>query len=246
VLLLHGIGSSSASFRYQLAALSDAFTLVAWDAPGYGDSADLRRPLGMAGYADAALALLAALELRQAHVVGVSWGGVVATRMALRHPDHVLSLALIGSTAGRAANSAAQAGLSERVEEIERAGARAYARQRAAEVVSADAPSGLIGEIEGIMASVRAAGYRSAAQSLAATDHRADLRRIRAPTAVLVGDSDRITGFDESRALAEGIAGARLVVIPAAGHLANQERPEAVNAQLRMHWSRGGENHEVS
>ncbi|MEU0066529.1 alpha/beta hydrolase, partial [Streptomyces albidoflavus] len=96
VLCLHGIGSSSASFAAQLAGLSPVARVVAWDAPGYGRSADPDTAPGLDGYADAAAGLIRARG-GSAHVIGVSWGGVIALRLALRHPDLVASLVVADS-----------------------------------------------------------------------------------------------------------------------------------------------------
>lgn len=237
VLLLHGLGSSADAFRRQLADLSDEFDLVAWDAPGYARSADVAQLLTLDGYAQAAVDLLDALGLDVTHVTGVSWGGAVALGVALGQPARVASLALIGSTPGRASDPAAAGGLRTQAERIERDGVAAYARVRAPEVLSGHASPALVKEEQEIMlASVRARGFRSAVESLARADYGPELKRVRARTLVLVGDDDGITGLKQSKVLAEGIPGARLVVIRSAGHHANEEQPEVVNSELRNHW----------
>jgi len=142
VLLLHGVGTASASFWAQFDGLGGGFELIAWDAFGYGrssDPADAR----LDDYADAAAALLDAHGRRSAHVVGVSWGGVVATRLALRHPERVRTLALVASTSGRRHNAAVRAGFAERVASLEHDGARAWARARVDRLVSPEASPAL-------------------------------------------------------------------------------------------------------
>ena len=67
------------------------------------------------------------------------------------------------------------------------------------------------------------------ADSMAEADHRDDLESIRCSTLVVVGDEDTVTGPAKAAELADGIPGASLVTIEAAGHLANQERPAAFN-----------------
>jgi len=236
-LLLHGIGSSADSFRSQLGELSDAFAMIAWDAPGYGASGDLERPLTLDEYAQAAVDVLDAKDVERAHIAGVSWGGVIATRLALHDPQRVASLALIGSTPGRAGNPAAVENLRARAEWIERGELAHFASDRVRELVADGTSPAVAREVEEIMVgSVHPIGFRSAAESLARTDHAPDLNRIEAPTLVVTGDADAITGLPESRALAAGIALARLVVIESCGHLPNQEQPEVVNTELREHW----------
>ena len=69
-------------------------------------------------------------------------------------------------------------------------------------------------------------------------DSRPLLGSIECPTLVLVGDSDTLTPPDLSKELADGIAGAKLAVIPECGHLSTIEQPDAVNAAL-IDWLRG-------
>ncbi len=63
-------------------------------------------------------------------------------------------------------------------------------------------------------------------------DSRPLLPQIACPTVVIVGDADQLTPPELSREIAEGIPGARLVVVPECGHLTTIERPEAVNRVL--------------
>lgn len=227
VLLLHGIGGSSASFRAQFGGeLADRFRLLAWDAPGYGDSPD--PPLGIAAsesmdrLADAALAVL---DGTPAHVVGVSWGGVIATRMALRRPELLRSLVLADSTRGSGRTTEGRAGMARREEEMASLGPRAFAALRGPRLVGPDADPRIRAGVEEIMAGCRRAGYALAAASMAATDHSTDLPRITVPALVVVGEHDVVTGVAESRAMADAIPGARIAIVPGAGHAANQERP---------------------
>ena len=66
-------------------------------------------------------------------------------------------------------------------------------------------------------------------------DFRAELGGIAAPTLVVVGAEDPATPPEQARAIADGIPGARLVVIPDAAHLANVEQPDAFNRAVLDH-----------
>jgi 3-oxoadipate enol-lactonase len=235
VLLLHGIGGSSESFAEQQGRL-DGFTTIAWDAPGYGASADpadahaVGEPADW--YAGAAVDLLHCLGHERAHVVGVSWGGVIATRMALRHPETLLSLTLADSSRGSGRTEDGQAAMLRRINDLAASGPARFAAQRGPNLLAPDAPDALAERVVTVMARVRLPGYRSAAEMMAATDHSADLRKVSVPTLVLVGEHDRVTGVPESEALAAGIPGARFTVLPGGGHAVNQENPAAFNAIL--------------
>ncbi|MGF1598216.1 MAG: alpha/beta fold hydrolase [Acidimicrobiales bacterium] len=242
LLCLHGIGSCADAFLPQqpLAARSRR-RIVAWDAPGYRHSADPPAAPGIDGWADAAAGLLAAVgktddggadgraEAR-ADVLGVSWGGVIATRLALRHPGLVRSLILADSSVGAGTDPATAEAMRTRGAVAMADGIETFARDRSPLLVNAAAPPDLVEEVARLMSdSIRLAPYQWAADSMADTDHRPDLASIGCPTLVIVGDEDVVTGPRAAQALADGIPDARLVTIAAAGHLANQERPEAFN-----------------
>jgi pimeloyl-ACP methyl ester carboxylesterase len=233
VLCLHGIGSSSAAFAPQIDALAGELRLLAWDAPGYAASADPEAPLDLDGYADAAAAVIHDRAAGPAHVVGVSWGGVIAVRLALRHPDLVRSLVLADSSRGSGQSPEQAAAMRDRIRQLDQDGIDAFSRARGPRLVTDQAPAELVERVVATMRDgVRLPGYASAAESMAATDLTAELDAVDVPTLVLCGDGDTVTGIPESQALAGGIPDAVFVTLRGAGHLANQESPEAFNAWL--------------
>ncbi|MQY34576.1 3-oxoadipate enol-lactonase 2 [Streptomyces sp. RB17] len=235
VLCLHGIGSSSAAFAPQLEALAGDYRVVAWDAPGYAKSADPERELSLDDFADTAAAVIRARGTT-AHVVGVSWGGVIGVRLATRHPELVASLTVADSTPGSGTSPKKAAGMRARVPELTDLGPRAFAEQRGPRLVSEYAPPELVRRVVDTMAaSIRLPGYGYAAESMAATDLRGELALVTAPTLVLCGDKDRVTGPDASQVLAGGLHRTAYVIVKDAGHLANQEQPEHFNAWLLSH-----------
>lgn len=235
LLCLHGIGSSSAAFAPQLASLSRYLRVLAWDAPGYAASADPEGPLTLDDFADAAAALIRSRGGR-AHVLGVSWGGVIALRLAVRHPELVESLIVADTSAGSGTDPAKAAAMRERADELASAGPRAFAERRGPRLVSDAAPEELVQRVVDTMAgSVRLPGYGYAAASMAGADLRPELASVTAPTLVLCGDQDRVTGVEAGQVVAGGIHKSAYVIVKDAGHLANQERPEAFDAWVLSH-----------
>jgi len=233
LLCLHGIGSSSASFGPQLAAFADRMRVAAWDAPGYAASPGLADPPGMDGYADLAAALITRLGYEEAVVLGMSFGGVIAARLAQRHPSLVRALVLGDSTRGSGRTPEQAAAMRGRAAELAERGAEAFAAVRARRLLRADAPESEVSAAAAAMASaVRLPGYAHAAEAMAETDLDGTLASIKAPTLVVYGEGDRVTGARESEAIAAQIPGAVLRVLPGAGHLANVENPAAFNAAV--------------
>ncbi|KOV64088.1 hydrolase [Streptomyces sp. MMG1121] len=235
VLCLHGIGSSCAAFAPQLEALGREFRVLAWDAPGYAKSADPEGEFTLDDYADTAAAVIRERGGR-AHVVGVSWGGVIALRLATLHPDLVVSLTVADSSPGSGTTPERAAGMRARVHELADLGPRAFAERRGPRLVSDDAPHELVQRVVDTMAAaIRLPGYACAAASMAGTDLRGELASVTAPALVLCGDKDRVTGPPASQVLAGGLHKTAYVIVKDAGHLANQEQPERFNAWLLSH-----------
>ena len=231
LLCLHGIGSCADAFVPQRPLAERCHRrVVAWDAPGYRHSVDPPGEPGIDGWADAAAALVTELGYDEADVLGVSWGGVTATRLALRHPSLVRSLVLADSSVGSGTSDHRANAMRARATDMVELGIEAFATDRAPKLVNAAASDELVAAVASMMSdSVRMPSYRWAANSMAEADHRDDLASIRCPTLVVVGDEDTVTGPARAAELADGIPGASLVTIEAAGHLANQERPDAFN-----------------
>lgn len=233
--LLHGIGSNARAWRYQLSELADEFTVVAWDAPGYGRSSDPPLGVEMADYADYLAGLFDHLGLGRAHVLGLSWGGVLAQEFYRRHPSRVSSLILADTFAGGRSRPEAvrQQNLAMRLRHVESMSPAEMAHERAPALLSPQAPPELVREVESITAEIHPDGYRLAAIASSNADERDVLPLIRVPTLVLWGEYDRVTPLSESEQLRDAIPEAKLVIIPDAGHVSNQEQPARFNGAVR-------------
>ena len=97
VLVLHGGLGSLVDMRHQIAALAARHRVIAPDSRGQGRSTDSAAPLSYALMADDMLALLDRLAIRRADIVGWSDGGIIGVTLALRHPERVGRLVVIGA-----------------------------------------------------------------------------------------------------------------------------------------------------
>ena len=93
LVLLHGyVGDGLGTWGRQLRTLSDEFTIVAWDAPGFSSSFDPPESFSLSDYADSLAAFIERLGLERPHVVGLSFGGGLAIEFFRRHPQVPSSL----------------------------------------------------------------------------------------------------------------------------------------------------------
>jgi len=223
LVLLHGIGSNSRSWRRQLAGLCSDFKVIAWDAPGYGQSSDPAGKPSMRFYADRLRGLLDALDLPRIFLLGHSTGGVVAQEFCRANAGAVAKL-ILADTSKRGSKSK----LEERLRMIRTMTPAQLAAERGPRLLSPSAPQSLVREVVSIMSEVRPAGYEFAAIALAESDTQDVLRDLRIPTLLIWGAEDEITPVWD-----EVPPGARLEVIPKAGHLCYAEQPEKFNDIVR-------------
>ncbi len=97
LLLIHGLGSCKEDWEDQLAPFARHCQVVSFDLRGHGQSDKPAGPYSIAQFADDAAALLGALGIGTAHVVGISLGGAIAFQLALDHPALVKTLAIVNS-----------------------------------------------------------------------------------------------------------------------------------------------------
>ena len=224
VVLAGSLGSTSAMWDAQAAALERRFDVARHDYPGHGgapldDVADVR---------DLARGVLARAGERFSFV-GLSLGGAVAMRIALDAPERIDRLVLACTSA--------------------RFGEPATWEERA-RLVRADGVEAVVdtvlerwftpafrdlGRYRAMFLSTDAEGYARCCDALARWDAREELGRIAAPTLVVSGADDPSTPPEHGELLAARIPGARHVVIPRARHLANVERADEVNRMLVDH-----------
>ncbi len=236
LVLVHGAVSDSRVWRRQIQSLSDEFSVLAWDAPGCGESADPPESHRLPDYADCLAELIAALGLRSPHLLGHSFGGALVLELYRRHPTVPASLILVGAYAGWA-GSLPRDEVSRRVQFAEQA-AQLLAdgrfdptsmTGRLSDFMSADVAR----ELAGIMSSSRPVAARAMAYALAEADLRDMLADIEVPTLLLWGAADQRSSVAVAEALQERIASSKLVVLPGLGHEVYLESPELFDAEVR-------------
>jgi pimeloyl-ACP methyl ester carboxylesterase len=241
LVLLHGGWSDSRAWGPQLAGLSDAFDVIAWDTPGCGDSDELPGRPTLADYADAVADLITALDVGRAHVCGLSFGGGLALAVYQRHPRLVRSLIAAGAYAGWRGSLApeeVEARLTRARAECERPPAE-WIDGYLPELFARPVPAEVIDQVRAMMSDVRPAGLLAMLTAFAEADVTAVLPTIAVPTLVLHGELDARAPRHVAEVLHAGIPRSELVVLPGVGHDVNLEAPEAFNAEVRRFLGRG-------
>lgn len=95
LILLHSVGWSSREFDWVADELSRHYQVIAWDMPGHGDSAPLGEGATLEDYADSIAALMDALGIKRAHLLGVSIGGLLGVAFHERHAHRLHTLAIV-------------------------------------------------------------------------------------------------------------------------------------------------------
>lgn len=239
VFLLHGIGSNATGWRYVIDGLKDRYRVIAWNAPGYYLSDNLRAeaPTNF-DYADAVAALLDTLGIEAAHFAGSSFGSLIAASFAARHPGRVQRLALFGTSRGQKwlPQDERERRLRMREDSI-RDGGIGLAETRWKNLVSATASPTAIRLTQEVLKATHRRGLMQAARASDTTDVLEFAGTIGAPTLLVVGTEDRVNPPEISRAINAAIPGSRLVELERVGHMPKLEAPDRVVALLGEHFA---------
>lgn len=246
LVLLHPFPFDRRFWAKVAPALAARFRVVAPDLRGFGAAAALAAgdgaPPEPGGYSIADLAddvagLLDALAVDRAIVGGLSMGGYVALAFAARHARRLRGLLLADTKAGPDAPEA-RAARGDAIELVRAQGVDAYVERQMPRLLAASAATAVREEVRALARQHPAAVVAGLAALRDRPDRRAELPAIRCPTQILVGEHDILTPPAEAQAMAAAIAGARIEVLPDAGHLPPLETPAAfARAVLAAPWA---------
>jgi pimeloyl-ACP methyl ester carboxylesterase len=236
LVLVHGfVGDGRSTWSRQLDELSDEFTVVAWDAPGAGGSAEPPAWFRMSHYADCLSAFVRALSLDRPHLVGLSFGGALVLELFQRQPTVPQTLVLASAYAGWAGSMRPEI-VEERVKSCLRLADLPPDQFAEAMIPSMFSPSASTETVARFAASVQRfnrAGFLAMMWASAESDLRPMLASVNVPTLLLYGDKDVRAPLDVAEALHVGIPGSTLVVMPGVGHASPVEAPDAFNHAVR-------------
>ena len=235
IVLIHGFLMSGEMWREQVPRLAETHRVINVDLRGHGRSSSAAAPIDLYDLMDDVIQVLDSLGVRRAVWVGLSIGGMIALRAALVSPDRVAGLILLDTDAG-----AESPGRAVRYT-LMAVGSRllgvgpflpAVARLMFGPTTRRRSPR-LVREWKRRFRDVDSPSRLHYVKCLVRRDSVLDrLPEIGVPVLVIVGEEDASLPPERSRAIVARVRGARLAVLPEAGHLTALERPELVTEEM--------------
>ncbi|MBI3954383.1 MAG: alpha/beta fold hydrolase [Chloroflexi bacterium] len=233
LVLTHGLGGSIESWTYQVPAFAERHQVLAWDMRGFGASDKPHQAYTRSTFAADLSALLKALDIERAHILGHSLGGLVVQQFALDYPGQTRSLIVVDSSSE--IKEQYMAGWERQAQAVEEKGFQALGFDPSFTY----APDFVKNHLDQIQQwrqeqaqndpRCYAAAARVAGRQLLEDPLTPKLQAIRCPALIICGAEDRMTPPGGSVIMSRAIPGAKLQIIPGAGHAVTREKPGELN-----------------
>src|SRR3984957_13985651 len=226
IVFLHGLLGSSRSWAFQFDRLSRDYRMIAWDAPGYGQSEMVAASIH--AFVEALREFIANVGHPKVSLVGHSMGGTVAACFAAAFPELVSRLVLSCSHAGYAEPETApmSAKFERRMRELHEIGPVAYGVNRARSLLPDSVPSRVFDYAAEIVSETNPEGLRRATRMLQRADNRGLLPKLKIPILILTGEMDTDVRPDLKADLLRLAPVTRHVEMPGLGHAPYFEAPD--------------------
>lgn len=231
LIFSHGLLMDCSMFEAQIAAFKNDYRCIAWDERGHGGTGDATSPFSYYDSADDAVALLASLGIKQAVFIGMSQGGFLSLRVALKHPGAVRGVVLLGSQAGTEVPESLPANMAL----VEAWSTHGLLEEIAATIEHVIGGERFVGAPWRIKwAKMTPANLQQIFATLVSRDDLTDqLNKITAPTLIVHGDADAAIPLERAQIVASKIPHNKLVVVAGGGHAANMTHAPEVNQAIK-------------
>ncbi|PRB80863.1 alpha/beta fold hydrolase [Pseudomonas sp. MYb185] len=232
LVLLHGINGNASSWEEQIGALSPSMRVIAWDAPGYGNS-DVAGD-DLTDLARAAIAFIKQVSAAPVTLIGHSMGGLVAMKVAILEPALIKRLVLSCTHPGHALdrNGEADDRYKRRLDELSNLPLEVYGERRAKGMLPAGTADDVYKRVAEIAAESRLEGVSAAAWAIQTADLKPELARIQAQTLVITCDQDSVAPLAKAKPLLASIPDVRHVQLSGLGHAPYLEDSHRFNAAI--------------
>ena len=229
LLLIHGHGSSTQDWAFQVNYFSKHYQVIAFDVRGCGRSSKPRGPYSICLFAEDAAALMQKLNIAPVHVVGISMGGMIALELALGFPQFVKSLVLVNTYPEMRVETWSERKMVwQRFVTLDLLGVKKMGIILSKILFVKPEQEGLRKTFIEHWAENDKRAYRESLKAIINWDVEARLGEIQCPVLVVASDEDYLP-LEEKQAYISKISNAKLVVIEDARHAVIAERPEQFN-----------------
>jgi 3-oxoadipate enol-lactonase len=233
LILIHGVGLDHAIWELQVAQFSQYYRVITYDMIGHGEADKPQEEYTLSQFVDQLEQVFQALELQQAHIVGLSMGGLVAQSFAAQHPDKVAALIIVSSVAKRTEEQ--RNAVWGRVSQVEQSGHTSTidaAIQRWFDETFQLLHPKTVQTIRERLVSNEPAAYLAAYKVFASADEETypKLQQIACPTLIITGELDKGSTPEMAKLMAEAIPNAKAVILPNIKHMLPIEAADAFNA----------------
>ena len=231
ITFLNGLTMSTIGWAYQIPEFAKHFRVLVFDMCGQGQSDKPDEEIyPLTRQADDMAALLDHLGIAKTHLLGISYGGVVAQHFVTRHADRVGKLILTDTLA---CSDEATAAFWDAMVQAQASGGPKL-RFRVMLPMTFGSPflklaAKAIPAFEEADGQVPWAAVKSLSEALTGFDMRPNYANFTMPTLVMVGEMDRFTPLYQARMIAAGIPGAKFRELPGVGHAPTFENPPLFN-----------------
>lgn len=237
VVLMHSLLCDGTMFAHLASDLAKTWRVLNLDLRGHGRSSPSSRFFTLCDLADDLVALLDHADVRRAALVGLSMGGMTAMRAAIYHPSRVAALALL-DTSAESETASNRARYMAMATAFRVGGVLPVIAQRLRPLFFSDSflrrdPATVEALLQRIGMLDRDGVFKAVEAVCMREDITRDLREVRVPALVLVGEDDRATNVRRARTIVDGIHGASLDVVKETGHLSTIEQPELTTHIVR-------------
>ncbi|MBM6583619.1 3-oxoadipate enol-lactonase [Microvirga sp. BT689] len=239
LVFINSLGSDLRIWEEVAPAFTERFRIVLYDKRGHGLSDAPPAPYTIDDHTDDLLSLLDHLGIEEASLVGLSVGGMIAQRMAVRFPRRVQSITLCCTAAkiGTPELWAERIGAVETgsIESIADSVLQRWFTPRFHETQADD-----LAGWRNMLVRTPVHGYAGTCAAIRDADLRQDAGRIAVPTLCVAGDQDGSTPADVVKGTVDLIPGARFELIDGAGHIPCVEKPAALSGLIQQHLQEAG------
>lgn len=232
LLLVHGLGSSTLDWEYQIPTLSQHYRVISLDLRGHGRSDKPRERYSIAGFAEDVAALIEHLNLPPVHLVGISMGGMTGFQVGVDYPHLLKSLTIV--------NSAPEVKIKRPKDVLMVAQRWTFSRLLSLETIGKKLGRLLFPRPEQVELRLKVErrwpmndkrAYLASLDAIIGWGVRERLARITCPTLVVTADHD-YTPVASKQAYVDELPNARLLVVENSRHATPMDQPEFFNTQL--------------